>query len=498
MGSSRTPRRAPQPLRRQPLPVAQQAPAFVLPAVPTDWFPGLSQRWMSAPLLADTLDPERNSFGVLRLMMALAVLISHAVFLWTGTFSAEPLVALTGYSLGQYGVQGFFILSGILVAQSLVQRGDIRDYGRARALRIFPALIVCVLATTLVLGPVVSFLGPFEYFTSFGVVRYIASTLSLSTGSAQLPGVFPVNPAASVVNQSLWTLKYEVACYILLAGMSALIWQVKAQRFAAGCLLAAWAAMILLVRPTLAHDGFFFSTLAYFSLFFGTGVAAYLFRAHIRLSWLPLPVLLAFFAVSLETDMAEITSALLLGATLLWLSTFTFGSLRAFTSVNDYSYGAYIYSFPVSQTILAVWPGINLVSLIALTLAATLMLAFFSWELIERPALGLVRRMRDDETLAADHTAGIVLDMPLPEIAAAAVVDGSSDRTVEDAALAERQPVPVRRRTAGRVPLTRDGLARMGEASRVAGEQAVPVIDKSRLRARMAKISEDANRLSVH
>ena len=63
-------------------------------------------------VLADILAPERNSFGVLRLMLALAVLISHAIFLRSGTSTAEPLVQLTGYSLGQYGVQGFMKNAG--------------------------------------------------------------------------------------------------------------------------------------------------------------------------------------------------------------------------------------------------------------------------------------------------------------------------------------------------------------------------------------------------
>ena len=85
-----------------------------------------------------------------------------------------------------------------------------------------------------------------------------------------------------------------------------------------------------------------------------------------------------------------------------------------------------------------------------------------------------------------------------PEVAENPDASRSANRREQQLTQIVRQPIPVRRRIAGRVPLTRDGLAQMGGASRVAGEQAVPIIDKSRLRARMAKISEDANRLSVH
>ena len=89
----------------------------------------------TTPVLADILDPQRNSFGVLLLILALAVLVSHAVFLATNSTAAEPLVALTRYSLGQYGVQGFFILSGLMVVNSIATRRSLVDYARARALR---------------------------------------------------------------------------------------------------------------------------------------------------------------------------------------------------------------------------------------------------------------------------------------------------------------------------------------------------------------------------
>ena len=101
--------------------------------------------------------------------MALAVLISHCVFLSTGLSSAEPLYKWTGYTLGQHGVQVFFFLSGILVAQSLYTSQSVKDYAIARGLRIFPALIVCVLLTAVVLGPWLSSLSAMDYLRDGGV-----------------------------------------------------------------------------------------------------------------------------------------------------------------------------------------------------------------------------------------------------------------------------------------------------------------------------------------
>ncbi len=388
MGSNRTPRRSMQPMHPTRTPEGSAHQPLSRP------WPGFAGSLAYAPTLASVLDPNRNSFSALRLIMALAVLISHAVFLATGSFSDEPLVAWTGYSLGQYGVQGFFILSGIVVSQSLMQRGDFVDYGRARAMRIFPALIVCVLVTVLVIGPQLTVLGTGTYFKSTGVVVYMAKTLSLSTGSATLPGVFDTNPAAGVVNQSLWTLKYEVSCYLLLGLIAALIWRARDRRRATMIAVGAWALLILAMRPNLTHGGNFLETLTYFTLFFGTGVAAYLMADKIRLGWQPLVALGVLFAVSIETQFAEISSALFVGYGLLWLATWRFGALRAFANSNDYSYGTYIYSYPVTQVVLALWPGIHLLALIIITLGVTLLLTMLSWNLIERPALDLVRGWR--------------------------------------------------------------------------------------------------------
>ena len=156
--------------------------------------------------LEDILAPDRNSFGAVRLSMALAVLISHCFYLLSSTSHSEPLHAWTGYTLGEYGVQVFFIVSGILVAPSLDRSRSVLDFAIGRSLRIFPALVVCVLLTALVLGPIMTACAPLGYLADAGVPRYIARTLLLTTGSAPLPGVFEDLPVARLVNLSLWTL----------------------------------------------------------------------------------------------------------------------------------------------------------------------------------------------------------------------------------------------------------------------------------------------------
>jgi peptidoglycan/LPS O-acetylase OafA/YrhL len=485
MGSSRLPRYAPERLRRGPSVPVENAPVV---AVPKAW-PPFQWPWAGSPRLADILAPDQNSFSVLRLMLALAVLVSHAVFLMTGAHEAEPLVSLTGYSLGQYAVQGFFILSGILVTQSLLTRRDVLDYARARALRIFPALIVCVLLMAFVAGPALSMFGLQGYFLSSGLPTYIIETLTLKSGSAMLPGVFALNPIGGMINQSVWTLKYEVACYLLLGAAVAVAWRVRVKHAVTMTVLAGWALLMLLVRPGLTPDMSFAGLLTYFTLFFGTGVAAYLLRDVIRIAWQPLPVLLLLFIASAGTDLGELVSAVFIGYGLLWLATLRFGDMRGFANQSDYSYGTYLYSYPVTQAILQFWPGINLVSLIAATAGITLVLAFLSWELIERPALNLARRWRKPVAKeAAPANARADAATPAAEVAVELVPAASSPVT---------EPTPMMRpvltaeaiATAAAVAIAATKRPTLRKQPHVEAPVAVAVGNPNRLDARMAKIA---------
>lgn len=370
--------------------------------------------------LSDCLVPERNSFGVLRLLMALAVLVSHAFFLASGDHTAEPLYRWTGYTLGQHGVQVFFFLSGILVAQSLMKSESVRDYAVARGLRIFPALIVCVLATAVVIGPWLTTLPPVEYLKDKAVAAYIVKTLSLMTGSAPLPGLFETSPGAAkgVVNSSLWTLKYEVLCYVALAVVGWVAIRTKAYRAVAAAAIAGWLALVLYQRVgiELGSQKSALDIFRYFALFFGAGATAFVLRRWIPIHGLVLVPLVAGAVLSIGTRFAEPAMAVALGYGALWLSTFEFWGLRGYTNHSDYSYGIYIYAMPVSQALVHFVPGVHPVSLALITTGLALFLAFLSWEVVERPALAL--RHRFSRKTAVEEIKSVAAEEPTVPVAA--------------------------------------------------------------------------------
>ena len=342
-----------------------------------------------APRLSDILNPDRNSFGFIRLALASTVVISHCYMLQAGNPAADPVTAITGYTSGQHAVQGFFVLSGLLVTRGLMAKKSIIDFACARSLRIFPGLIACVLMVALVLGPIVSALPPESYFTSAQVWKYIAATLTLMTGSAPLPGVFDSHPMPHIVNLSLWTLKFETVCYALLGLAASLVF---ASRWPHQIALTAGAITIAFLcskHPALIESNRFIDSVRYFVLFFGTGSLLYFLRRHVVINGIVLTALAIAFAAAIGTRFCEVSVAVLLGYGMCWLSTLTFGPMRRFTQRHDLSYGIYIYSVPVTQTLLQVWPHIAVWPLVVATGVLVLPLAVASWLLVERPAMRL-------------------------------------------------------------------------------------------------------------
>ena len=353
----------------------------------------LEEHIRQSPRLSDILTPERNSFAVLRLLMASLVLVSHSYLYLYATSQAEPLTSLIGWSLGECAVQVFFFMSGVMVAQSFDRSRSVVDFAVARALRIFPALIVCVLITALLIGPVVSHMPLHDYFANPQFFAYIAKTIALATGSAPLPGVFDSVPYANYVNSSLWTLKYEVLCYVGLAALGAAgLFKPVARVFAAAG-LAAMIAFVFVVRPDDPEQYRFFDNIRYFAVFFGSGVFAYILRDKLVISALVLLPLLALFVLMNGTPFAEASAALLLGYGALVAATFTFGPMRAFCNRIDMSYGTYIFAGPIQQLLIWLVPGIAPCTLTALAGAIVFPIALVSWIVIERPALGLRRRL---------------------------------------------------------------------------------------------------------
>ncbi len=336
-----------------------------------------------------------NHFNLLRLVAALAVFVAHGDFL----YRLHLPVPFPGHSLGSLAVYVFFFISGYLVYQSWWREPDWVAFWIKRMMRIFPGLIVAVAFSVCILGWSVTTLSSRDYWQSPATwLNLVNNAVGVATVQT-LPGVFESNPFARAVNGSLWTIRYELTMYFLLATIA---WGARGRRwvYPVGAIVLAllwelarigrWDDAIEGVGGALA-DVFRWRDFCGFGVpfFVGSTMAAYGVRPR---RWMGVIAVLAGVCALYETN------ALLLQG-LVW-GCIVFGSfygahagrsepLRAVREQADLSYGVYIYAFPVQQAVTA-WclrEGWSLMACMLLSLVPVLLLALLSWYGVEKPGI---------------------------------------------------------------------------------------------------------------
>jgi peptidoglycan/LPS O-acetylase OafA/YrhL len=333
-----------------------------------------------------------SNFNVLRLMLALGVILSHTYELIDGNRKREILSQMFGtYSLGEVAVNSFFILSGLLIAASWCREQNLMRFTRKRILRIAPGFFVAVVISLIFFAP----LGDTSAWTQIDALK---TTKHLLLMNFDPPG-FLGNPNM-LLNGSLWTIHYEIWCYIFLALLGAC--KIVENKTVMLGLLASTLSLYLchellssIFLPKLNHlevslwnrAGYYFR----FTTYFLCGITLHLFKEIIRPSaGLVLVCAASFIFLMANKYTAPIANALPL-AVLLYL----FGNgnswLAQKLSTTDLSYGTYLYAWPIQQTIIY-YISKNIFVVFLLSSIFSLMFAWFSWKLIEQPALSLKRR----------------------------------------------------------------------------------------------------------
>jgi peptidoglycan/LPS O-acetylase OafA/YrhL len=334
-----------------------------------------------------------NNFNLLRIAAALSVLITHSFALAIGSGDAEPLRSSIGITLGTIAVDIFFIASGFLVTASLLRSTSIIDYFWARVLRIFPGLLMMLLLTVFVVGPALSMLPMGNYLSSPETYNYLIHCATLIRGvSYELPGLFENTPWKKTVNGSLWTLPIEVKMYSLLAAAWILLSTARSLReplLKMATIACAIISCILVIYFRLAdHGAHLFLRLLFM---FSTGASFFFLKHRIQLSHTAFFCMLTVVTISAFVNSLAFFMAYTLGVAYMtfYLAYIPAGFLRKYNKFGDYSYGVYIYAFPVQQSVAALVPHVSVLEMLSISLVITLTLAVLSWNFIERNALGL-------------------------------------------------------------------------------------------------------------
>lgn len=340
----------------------------------------------------EQLAHRENNFDFIRLLAAFLVFLDHSFLLFTGKFMSFDLSReLFSYSSGALGVDIFFCLSGFLVYRSLERAPDVWLYLRSRCLRILPGLAGVILLSILVLGLFFSTRDFKSYITSPETHLYLQNIL-IYRSYYYLPGVFEGNVFNAAVNGSLWSIPYEFSCYLLLPVFFLFK---RYSRYMLPLVLIVlfvcygiWEQqMNTFVVPGL---GIVMGSFILPALFFLSGSCFYLWRDKIGFhGW---GIGLCLFTLA-ATHSQLLDRRFLVFVLPYLLFAFAFSKrvkLGNFGKYGDFSYGFYLYAFPVQQAVSALWrKEMHVSGLITASFILALLFAVFSWYVIEKPALRL-------------------------------------------------------------------------------------------------------------
>ncbi len=334
-----------------------------------------------SPVRLATVEHGRwNNINLIRLVLASLVVFSHS-FVILDRYDDEPMRKWLGFSdLGSLAVCSFFLLSGYLILKSALRSSPER-FILARVLRLFPALALVSVLSALVLGPLLTTLPRGAYLRDGGTWSYLLNAL-LHIEHATLPGVFGTHRDA-FINRPLWTLTSEWLMYLLLWVVCLAVGLRRERRVSFRLILL----FIVGLAFTLTLPALPWKYGWKWFMFAGIGGCVYLLRRHIPLS---IPVALGLLAATVLALLTVpfIGKMLYVFAVVYLLLVIGFHPalhVRGFHRFGDYSYGVYIFAWPLQQLLV---PHVS--RPIMLFLAAyplVLLAAIVSWHLVEGPCL---------------------------------------------------------------------------------------------------------------
>lgn len=335
-----------------------------------------------------------NNFNLLRLVAASLVIVSHSFGLrHPPGFYGENSI-LNSQIFGWAAVNVFFVMSGYLIAKAAWRDPDPVRFIRNRVLRIYPGLIVCTLLSVLILGLIFRPAGLAGYLGQSATLRFLIGNASAVWPQYTLPGVFTANAYADGVNGSLWSLRFEILCY---AAVAVLLVTGALARPRLVVLLFGGLLALYVGGAVLAALGHFphSSTLRDLHRLvpcFGLGAAYAFLDRRVRIRAWHVVLAGAGFALSCAVPVPALQAAcatLALALATFWFAFLQYPWLSRFRTGPDWSYGVYIYAFPIQQLLMAFLPGLHPAVHCVAAFGLVLIPASLSWHFIEKPALAL-------------------------------------------------------------------------------------------------------------
>jgi peptidoglycan/LPS O-acetylase OafA/YrhL len=335
-------------------------------------------------LLLQLLQTKNNNLNLFRSIAALLVIYGHSPAFLPNQQSNDIIYNVLKFDYsGSLAVKFFFMLSGLLVTQSLLSYPATKPFLIKRAVRIFPGLIVCLLITVFVVGLLFTSLGAIDYLLHPQIWNYLFHNTLLIFLQWELPGVFE-GAGTSTVNGSLWTLPLEVLCYFCLLIFYATL--IRYNKTIASILLLIpiggiffgeffWPNYLFRVKEALLLGGCFC-----------LGVFVALYQQQIVINAKGVVVGVAALLLLWFSPLQILCFYVVLFYVCLYLS-----STRVFNRYlkipGDPSYGIYIYGFVIQHLVAGCFPDHSLMFNQLVAALTAVLVGYLSWYLIEKPSM---------------------------------------------------------------------------------------------------------------
>jgi peptidoglycan/LPS O-acetylase OafA/YrhL len=353
----------------------------------------LGTRRQRGDVLSEVFDPRNNALNALRLLLALFVIVWHSFPLSGADIYAAPLRQL----VSRLSVDGFFAVSGFLIVSSWLRRPHWTAFLRARVLRIFPAFWICLVVTSAVFAPLAVVIRGAQFPPGFlfDAIGYVVRNSLLRVAQFDIAGTPSRVPEEAVWDGALWTLFWEFSCYVgvLVVGLVGLL-----RRRATIPVLFGLSTLGVVATTYGPVDSDTAQIACRLGAMFLAGALVYRLQDRIPVSRLLLAVsALLVVAASWLPEYALIAA---FPVAYLMIGLGALGKHPRLRVRNDFSYGIYIYGFPVQQVLAtagaASW-GVPTFAVVSI--AATMPFAAASWYLVEKPVLRFKDVSRRPETV---------------------------------------------------------------------------------------------------
>lgn len=331
-------------------------------------------------------DRQKNNFDFLRLVASLCVTFSHS-FNYSYPNYIEPLYTVSKgkFHFAYFGLCIFFSLSGFLIAKSASNSRSILHFLWKRILRIQPLLLVVCIATVFLLGPFFTTLTVQQYFLQIHTWTYFRNVFPITGVQFTLPEVFTAYSEKGV-NGSLWTLVVEERLYLASAlilfipKIGKVIWYLFV-------VSASGYFITTILFPEIIPYQFNYTT-SFYMLLFINSASLYLLKINFENNYLTLAALsLVLYLGSFINCKFTFLQVFCLPIFIVSIA-YIRGRLNKAGKYGDFSYGIYVFSFPVQQMLCSVKilkenPYLQFVC----TLLIVFPLAVLSWHFIEKKML---------------------------------------------------------------------------------------------------------------